>query len=867
MRILRLTAVWTFCGIFGTGAAHAAPCPTSDCDPSILARRSLAALRIPGAPPAVDGRLDEPVWDQAPVAAGFVVSSPRPGAPSSLRSEARVLVDDEAIYIGLTYFDPEPARILAPLARRDDETTSDWAFIEIDSRHDRRSGFSFGVNPQGVQVDGLWADDTTYDSSWNAVWEGAAHRDPRGWTAELRIPFSQLAFSLPAPGSGGELVWGINFYRYSPAHGESSNWSPRYSGLGGVVSHFNDLRLPAPPRVRRLEVTPYLAARAGNDGSRGDRRSSAKAGADLKVGLGSSFTLTATVLPDFGQVEADPSQVNLTAFELFQTEQRPFFLEGIDVFRMNTALPFATRDTSFADESPFYSRRVGRAPRGGLPPGTTAESIPTATTLLGAAKLSGQTAGGWTLGAFTAVTDRESARLPGGGREEWPVESRATATVARAIRSFGQGDSSFGLFAADLHRFTPGPVLAAEEVRDAAALGTELQHRFGKGRYELRSWMLASRLAGEEAAIASVAEAPNHYFQRPDSPRRNAPYGDSLEGIAAETRVSRVAGSFLWDLVGRAVSPGFDVNELGFQRNSDWLLLAGTWKYESFRPGRRIRAWSAGSSDLGLGWTWAGEPRARVIDAYGSLDTSGYWTAKLAARREMSALSTDRLRGGPALLLPPRDTFSLSLASDQRKASYATLDASVGLEPASGSRSLSVTPRLNIRSSERLQWSVGTTYETDTVGWQYVGKNNLESDYLVARLRQETLSLTLRGDLTFSPRLALQAYLQPFSSAGRYDRYQRLVAPRDPRPERRFTPVVPGAAGFAAPDGRRRTLNGDLVLRWEYGPGSFLTIVWNHQRDAISRDVAPSPASDLGRLFGDPPTNVLLVKVSRRFGA
>ncbi|HEY0553954.1 MAG TPA: carbohydrate binding family 9 domain-containing protein, partial [Thermoanaerobaculia bacterium] len=258
--------------ILGALALSAAPCPTSDCDPSILARRSLAALPLTGPRPVIDGRLDEPVWQQAAVATGFVVSSPRPGAPASLRSEARVLVDSEAIYIGLTYFDPEPAKIQAPLARRDDETVSDWAFVEIDSRHDRRSGFSFGVNPRGVQVDGLWSDDIVYDSSWNAVWEAAAHVDARGWTAEVRIPFSQLAFRLP-PGAS-ELVWGINFYRYSPGHGESSNWSPRYHGLGGVVSHFNDLHLPAPPRVRRLEVTPYVAARAGNDGQAGDRQSS-----------------------------------------------------------------------------------------------------------------------------------------------------------------------------------------------------------------------------------------------------------------------------------------------------------------------------------------------------------------------------------------------------------------------------------------------------------------------------------------------------------------------------------------------------------------------------------------------------------------
>jgi hypothetical protein len=848
-------------------------CPTDGCDPALLARRSLAAARISGEPPVIDGRLDEPAWSQAPVATGFTQNRPRPGAPASLRSEARVLVDGEAIYVGLTYFDPEPAKIQAPLARRDDETVSDWAFVEIDSRHDRRSGFSFGVNPRGVQVDGLWVDDIVYDPSWNAVWEGAARVSSDGWTVEVRIPFSQLAFSLPptAAGAGagtGELVWGINFYRNSPSRGESSNWSPRYPGLGGVVSRFNDLHLPSPSRVHRFEVTPYVAPRLGNDSLVGERKSSARAGADLKVGLSSSFTLTATVLPDFGQVEADPSQVNLTAFELFQTEQRPFFLEGIDVFRMNTSLAFATRSTSFADESPFYSRRVGRAPRGDLPPEAAIVSVPTATTLLGAVKLSGQTPSGWTLGVFTAESDREHALLdrPGGGREEWPVEARTTATVARAIRSFDRGESSFGLFAADLHRSALGPVLAGEEVSDAAALGVELQHRFGGGRYELRSWALGSRLAGDAEAISRVAEAPNHYFERPDArdlPR--APYGTSLAGLAAETRVSRVAGSLLWDLTARAVTPGFDVNELGFQRNSDWLLLAGDWKHESFRPGHWIRGWSVGSSNLGLGRTWAGEPRARVVDAFLSADTRAYWTAKLAASREASALSTDWLRSGPALRLPPRTTVSLSMATDQRKASYVTLDTSASEESASGSRSLRVTPLMNLRVSDKLQGSVGVTYETDTVGWQPVGVAP-ESDFLVARLRQETISLTFRSDLIFTPRLALQAYLQPFSSTGRYDRYQRLIAPRDPRPERRFALLEEGGARPPAPDAALRTLNGNLVLRWEYRPGSFLTAVWNHQRDHLFQDARLSPTEGLRGLFEDPPTNVLLLKLSRRFG-
>jgi len=865
MKPLRLIAIWISVGIFGISAVHAAPCPTPDgCDPALLERRSLDALRLSGAPPVIDGRLDEPVWSQAPVATGFIQSKPNPGAAAALRSEARVLVDEEAIYVGLTYFDPEPEKILTPLARRDDETVSDWAFVEIDSRHDRRSGFSFGVNPRGVQVDGLWTNDTQYDSSWNAVWEAAAHVDARGWTAEFRIPFSQIAFSLPAGPEG--MVWGINFYRNSPAHGETSNWSPRYSSVSSVVSRFNDLHLPAPARVHRLEATPYTASRMGNDGPAGDRKSSTQAGADLKVGLGSNFSLTATLLPDFGQVEADPSQVNLTAFELFQAEQRPFFLEGIDVFRMSTSLAFATRETSFADESPFYSRRVGRAPRGDLPAGVTVAEIAAATQLLGALKLSGQTAGGWTLGVFAAESERERALLvrPDGLRLAWPVEARSTATVARALRGYGHDGSFFGFLAADLHRSGLEPVLASQEVSDAAAVGAEIQHRFGEGRYEVRSWALESRLTGDEEAIARVAESPSHYFQRPDAlelPR--APYGTRLDGLAAETRLSRVEGSLLWNLTARAVSPGFDVDELGFQRNSDWLLLAGDWIWQSFRPGHRIRAWALGSSNLGSGWTWAGDPRTRVLDAWASLDTGNYWHARLAATREMSTLSTAWLRGGPALLLPPRTTLALSVATDQRKASYGTLDVSAGEEPASGSRSLRVSPLVNLRLSDKLQTSVGTTWESDTVGWQPVGHDGTE--YRVARLRQQTLSFTFRADLTLNPRLALQAYLQPFSSVGSYDGYQRLATPRDRDPGRRFVPLEPGAP-VSPPDAAQRSLNGDLVLRWEYHPGSFLTVVWNHQRSTLSLDARATAENGLTRLFGDPPVNVLLVKVSRRFG-
>jgi hypothetical protein len=954
-------------------------CPTKDCDPARLARRSLNAARISGPPPLIDGRLDDAAWAGAEAATDFVENTPRPGAPSSLRSEARVLVDDKAVYIALSYDDPSPDRILAPLARRDDETTSDWAFVEIDSRHDRRSAFSFGINPRGVQVDGAWTNDIQWDQSWNAVWESAARIDDRGWTAEFRIPFSQLAFNLPR---GAEtLVWGINFYRYSPFHGESSNWSPRYRGLGGVVSRFNDLCVPAPAGVTRLEITPYVAPRAGDDGATASAHGSVRAGADMKVGLGSNFTLTGTVLPDFGQVEADPSQVNLTAFELFQTERRPFFLEGLDLFKLDTSLAFSSRGVSFGNESPFYSRRVGRAPRGEAPADAAIVSMPGETTLLGAAKLSGQTSRGWTLGLFTALTSGEEAivRSAGGvggaagvssagsargessagdqsgksgdapGMRRWAVEPRAALTLARAVKSLRRGESSVGFFVADVHRFGLGPEseLASQFVRDQAVAGVDAQHRFGHRQFEIRGWALASRLAGDPSAVARITNAPQHYFQRPDSREAeaktagtaaaaeaemtagaSAPGRAHLTGGTGEVRVSKIGGSLRWDVIGRAVSPGFDVNEIGFQRNADWLLLAGRWQYDRFRPGHWIRAWSVGSDNAGLGWSWSGgEPRARAVNGFGSIDWRNYWSMRLTMAHAWESLSMERLRGGPALLLPARDDVTVSVLTDQRKASFVTVDASAGREPRSGSWGASIAPLVNIRSSERLQWSIGPSYAVDVVGWQVVGDItpprraggaslgglagiDVDADadagrllalaslsaapapsYIVGRVTQRTLSLTMRSDFVFSPRLVLQLYAQPFGTVGRYDRYQRLAAPRDPDPARRFAPIAvqetPAAASpaaapelgidldgdglldgtLASPAAQQRTLNANAVLRWEYRPGSFLTFVWNHRRDVTAADATRSPANALGALPGDPSTNVILLKASFRLGS
>ena len=868
-------------------AAHAGGdriCPIPSCDPRLIGRRVLTAL--PRASEVrIDGQIEGVEWARAPVASDFVQSQPTPGAAARLRTEARVLVDDAALYVAVRLFDADPAGIAAPYFRRDNEGVSDWVFVEVDSRYDRRSAFSFGLNPRGVQADGAFVDDATYKPEWNAVWEGAARVDEQGWASEFRIPLSQLSFSGPDPDGYG--VWGFNVYRFSPRRGESSNWSPRFSGLPGVVSQFNDLRLPLPTGRRRAEATPFVASQIERESEVADPVFAA--GTDLRLGLGSSFDLTMTVLPDFGQVEADPSQINLTTFEVFQTERRPFFVEGLDAFGFNAGLSFRTRDDSFLEETPFYSRRVGGAPVGSLPPDAVVVDRPHAAGILAAFKLSGRTRDGWTLGVLGALTRREVATLRTDEEDvEVAVEPAAMTTVIRATRAFRSGESALGGIAGGIRRFRLGENLAGQCAEQVWVVGLDGRHRFGGQAYEVRGWGLRSFVLGSREAIARIAEEPRHGYQRPDADHPPvSTLGTSLTGMAAQVRLAKVAGAWRWSAAGEVVSPGYETNDVGFQRNADWRLVKGDWSHERTREDAWVRRWTFGSDNLGLGWTARGEPRARVLDGYVRADLRSYWDATLRWTRDFPALGLEWLRGGPALLLPTRDTLHLVVNTDQRRPSFAGLQATAAREPANGSWLLELAPQASVRANHRIEWALHPSYRGETVGWQYVaGRNDGPGGYVVARLHQRTVSVAVRADLVFTPRMVLQAYLQPFVSTGRYDRYQRIVRPRAPDPRDRTSLLAPeqvledpsagrtsvdldldGAADlmFPTPDGVKQALNGTVVFRWEYRPGSFLTAVWNHRGEEVAPGRLP-----LGEVIGgfgpSGGTDVFLLKVSRRLG-
>lgn len=878
---------WLVVALVSVAAARTARAQGDSAD-AALQPRTLVAVRVTGAAPVIDGRLDERVWHDAPAARNFVQSIPNPGTPARWRTEARVAFDAHNLYVAVRLFDPHPDSIVAPYPRRDDETVSDWAFVEIDSRHDRRTGFGFGLNPRGVQADGAWSNGATYDNTWDGVWEGAARIDSAGWTAEYRIPLSLLP-SNPSP--DGTVIWGFNIYRFVARSGEASDWSPRLPTYADVISHFNTLSgVVVPPETRTIALTPYVALSATRvPAEPGDplappNGTRPTAGLDFSYRLSPAASLTGTIHPDFGEVEADPSEINLTTFESLFTERRPFFVSDAQQFQFPLSLSFTTRDDAFDSEQPFYSRRIGRAPLGAVPGDARFSDAPANTTIAGAIKVTGRTESGWSFGVLDAVTETAHARIVDstGSVTTLDLQPLANATVARVVREFDAGRGSIGAIAtAVVHRGIDTAFDAAAP-RESYAAGLDGRRLIG-GLYEVSGFALASDVSGTPRGLTSIFHGPGHYLQRPDAAyAHDDTTRTSATGGAAQLRVARVAGAhWRWSTVLHALSPRLDVNELGFQRNADWLIAAGSLMYYDFQPAR-WHYWGIGFDQLGAGWDFGGERRATMASVSALAELPDYWDVTVGARYDAAALSTDALRGGPALLLPPRETLGGTVTTSGRSTTQLTLTGSYWFEPATGSRSLTLAPQLVARVSDRLRFTVGPSWTHTANAWQFVDHDTIApaSVNIIARLRQETVSLTGRAIYAFSPDLTIELYAEPFVSAGRYDAFKTVAAPRAARIDQRVVPVAPGrlhydapsrtytldaggtATTFADPDFNTKNFNANAVMRWQFLPGSTLFVVWSQQRAIENTNGTLDLPRDASALFAASPSNTLLVKVS-----
>jgi hypothetical protein len=841
---------------------------------------ALPAVRVEGAPPVIDGDLSDSAWALAPVATSFVQFDPDEGAPASQPTEVRVLYDDDALYVAFRAWESDPSEIRAQLTRRDVSSSSDQVHVLIDSYHDRRTAFHFAVNPLGVKMDLYRYDDTGEDLSWNAVWDVATRIDEEGWTAEFRIPLSQLRYS-----GSEEQTWGINFARDIARLNETSVWAPLSRDEQAVVSRSGELRgLSGLGANRRLEVLPYTVARATRapgDPENPFHESTAlggEMGADLKFGITNNMTLDLTVNPDFGQVEADPAQVNLTAFETFLPEQRPFFVEGAGIFRFGIGIG----DGDGGNESLFYSRRIGRAPQGHFQPRDAWVDPPSQTRILAAGKLSGKTEGGWSIGVLNALTGNAEARAihHDGTHDRQVVEPLTSYSMARVQRDFRDGGSAVGGTVTGTIRDESGAADLA--LRDLALSGgIDARHRFRDGTLEIRGYLLGSRVSGSTEAIRRTQRSSARYLQRPDN--THTEYDEdrtALEGWSTTVEMMKVGGGpWRFGSISQIRSPGFEVNDLGFMSGADRIFQAGWVGYRQNRPGTHLRGWGV-NSNLWSGWTFGGEHQDMGGNLNGNLALNNNWNAYAGVALNGSTLSPTLLRGGPMFRVERGMNGWGGVNTDSRRSVQGNVNMNWGVRPESDSWNLNTSTSLRWRPSGRATIRTGPFHNRRVEDRQWLGTTGSAEDpiYLFGRLEQRTTGVTARVDFAVSPTLSFQLYAQPFLSTGHFTEMRRVGDPRGDTYRDRMVPLATtrGEDGsiVADPegDGTARSLGNpdfsvgqfrsNAVVRWEYRPGSTLFVVWSQGRDDRDTDGTLGVGEGFGNLFDRPAENRLMVKLN-----
>jgi hypothetical protein len=853
-------------------------------------RRTVTAVPV-SSPIRIDGLLEEKAWS-GPGIEGFTQSDPRDGAPATEPTTVWVAFDRTNLYIAARLTDSEPAGIIRLLSRRDDEVSSDWFYFGIDPYYDRRSGYYFAVNPAGSILDGTISNDESADSTWDGVWESAARVDPEGWSVEMRIPFNQLRFKKL-----DSYLWGVNFSRVIKRKNETVYfaWHPKEES--GLVSRFADLSgLRGIDPGARLEILPYTSGRAdvrpveaGNP-FRAGRTMTGNAGLDLKAGLRSNLTLDLTVNPDFGQVEVDPAVINISDQETYYQEKRPFFIEGAGIFAFGAGGPNVAESYGWTDPDLFYSRRIGRRPQGSAA-GPGFFDQPDWTSILSAAKITGRLGPGFNLGVLGAITEREYARVDQAGvRSEAEVEPLSGYGVARGLKEFNAGRQGVGFMVTGVGRDLRDGGLASRLVRNAFALGLDGWTFLDRDRaWVIAGWAAGTRVSGSPEAITRLELSPLHYFQRPDATYVGVDEAaTSLSGWAARLIVNKQQGHLIFNAALGAISPGFEANDLGYHSRGDIINGHVVLGYRTFHPAGVFRTWSVWGTYY-RNYDFGGNRIGEYYYLDGKVQFLDYWTAACHFDYEPPKYSHWLTRGGPLAFYPPGATAGLSVGSDDRRPFVLELGGRYRTHPDGGYNwtvdlgviwkprpniSLSLGPSYTYRYSQG-EWvtSVVDPLKVETMGTRYI----------LADIVQRTTPVEVRLNWTFTPRLSLQAYFQPYVGTGDYRRFKELRAARTfdfhffGRDDSTLVfengvytvdPDGPGPAApfsFADPDFRLASLRGTCVLRWEFRPGSALYLVWTQLRADENLAAGSGFWEDMEDVFRTPGENIFLVKFSYLF--
>ena len=863
---------------------------------AVAPRPVYVTRRIDGAPPSIDGALDDSTWAQVPWSgSGFYQRQPDDTAPVTEDTRFKIIYDDRFLYVAWRAFDSDPELIEARLGRRD-EFPGDWVEINFDSFHDRRTAFSFTTSASGVRGDEFVSNDgDNWDSSWNPYWVSRARRDSLGYTVEAKIPFSQLRF-----GKTPEQEWGLQVNRNLFRRQESSSWAQVRQTQPGWVSRFGTLRGLEGIRPRKpLELQPYVLGQLNTGGDPApddpyaeDVEGRLAVGLDGRIGLTNDIAVDFTVNPDFGQVEADPGAINLDGFQIFFREQRPFFVENRNIF--DYGLTEAEAGGSFNSDILFYSRRIGGSPSRRINGDASVSRFvdqPDNTTILGAAKVSGKTAEGLSVGLLSSVTERERATVLEGGEERREIVEPLTAyNVGRLQQDFNDRQSTIGVMLTSVNRDLSGDPELEFLREEAYSAGVDLVHRWDDRAWYVRANAVASRVAGSTEAITRTQTDFERLYQRPDADHLGVDStATSLTGTGGELALGNSEGDWVFEAGGTFRTPGLELNDIGFLQEADRMDFYA-WGARRWRnpvgPFNRFQ-WNH-NLYAGADWSGASTYRRYNTNAWGQLKTFNNFNAYLTL--EEQDISKTILRGGPRFRRPTGFFTGGSFSTDNRKDFVAWVYGGFG-----GAYDRDIHRRYNVGADvnwqplDALRIYFGPNFERVRRRDQYfatVDDAGGEPAYLHGSIDQQTLSLTLRLTYNLTPDFTVQYYGQPFVARGVYDEFKRVTdAPLakdfDERLEtfaaarvRRegggsdYT-VVDGDGqrllGFGDPDFNFLQFRSNMVLRWEYLPSSTLFLVWSQGVTGGADPETQVLEALRDDLFGEGVRNTFLLKATYRW--
>jgi hypothetical protein len=854
-----------------------------------IEKKLYKATRITEAP-VINGILDEEIWKSGKWTDDFTQYEPYNGNPASQRTEFSILFDDDNLYVGIKAFDTSPDSIVRRLTRRD-QTDGDLVGVIFDSFHDLRTGFLFGVSAAGVKFDQMFIDDgQSADGSWDPNWWVRTSINVEGWVAEMKIPFSQVRFDK----NSGD-VWGLEMARILYRKNETGFWQHIPKDSPGVIHMFGELSGLDRIKPRKIfDATPYGVAKAETFKAEPEnpflskgRKFGINGGIDAKIGITNNMTMDLTINPDFGQVEADPSEVNLTAYETFFKEKRPFFIEGNNITNFNLGLG----NGDVGNDNLFYSRRIGRSPHGypDLKEGWCAD-VPAFTTILGAAKLTGKTKNGLSLGFIEAMTANEKAEIDTtGGTTHETVEPLTNYFIGRVQKDFNDGKTILGGIFTSTNRDLD-ETLGSFMHKSAYSGGFDFTQYFKDKNWMFNVNTAFSQVNGSKEVLQLTQQSSARYYQRPDNDHTDFdPERTSLFGSGGRMQVQKrnghlfLLGSVLWR------TPGFETNDLGYMKESDEVVSVLAAGYSEWDPKWIYRRYNI-NMDLWFTGDFGGDLIGKGFEWNASMGLKSYWSLWAGGNLSGSALSAGMLRGGPMMKLPGTLRVSGGFSSDYRKklSFNVSVNGSKGHE--NNSASFNTEMDITYKPINSLLFTFSPGYSESFTELQYVTRKITGGGdkYIFASIDRKTISASFRINFNLNPDLTLQYWGQPFIASGKYNDHKFILDPMSDNYRDRFWTFTPAQKTFdkdhynidADMDGETdytignydfnvREFLSNLVVRWEYSPGSTVYLVWSQTRSYSNGAGNMRYFNDLGDLFDrdkDIPHNVFLVKFSYRFG-